>query len=427
MTEPQLTAAEARDLSIKAGKVFQPRTPISTREFFAGRWEQITTLADAVSQTGLHVVIYGERGVGKTSLANVVKPLIEVFDEKDNPSKANSRLIIKINSDTGDTFESIWQKVFREIPWINSSPPIGFHQERPIQRPQGGRIKIPDVLGVDDVRRVVAQMPGSVFIIDEFHRAANKSARQFTDLIKALSDFSVDSTIVLVGVSETIDTLVGDHASISRALTQILLPRMQQKELREILAKAAKILETQFTEDAENLIVHMSQGLPHYTHLLGQNSVRSAANTKSRIVTSEDVFHALKDAVKQAQQSVTEKYSRAVHSSHKDALYKHVLLACALTASQSQDALGYFNPASVIIPLTRVLQRESPVEISAFNGHMSEFCQEKRSHVLERTGQPRAYRYRFRDPLLVPYIFMDAVTNDLLPTTQLGEMLNGNF
>ena len=57
MTEPQLTAAEARDLSIKAGKVFQPRTPISTREFFAGRWEQITTLADAVSQTGLHVVI----------------------------------------------------------------------------------------------------------------------------------------------------------------------------------------------------------------------------------------------------------------------------------------------------------------------------------------------------------------------------------
>jgi hypothetical protein len=56
-----LSQDEAQALSIAAGSVFQPRAPVSTREFFAGRWEQLTTVADAVAQKGLHIVIFGER------------------------------------------------------------------------------------------------------------------------------------------------------------------------------------------------------------------------------------------------------------------------------------------------------------------------------------------------------------------------------
>ncbi len=60
------TTAEV--ISGRAGRVFQPRIPINRPDFFAGRWDQLTTIVDAVSQAGLHAVIYGERGVGKTSL-----------------------------------------------------------------------------------------------------------------------------------------------------------------------------------------------------------------------------------------------------------------------------------------------------------------------------------------------------------------------
>jgi ABC-type molybdenum transport system ATPase subunit/photorepair protein PhrA len=42
--------------------------------------EKLTTIRDAAHQAGLHVVIYGERGVGKTSLANVVRPTIWALD-----------------------------------------------------------------------------------------------------------------------------------------------------------------------------------------------------------------------------------------------------------------------------------------------------------------------------------------------------------
>ena len=100
---------EAGELSIAVGKVFQPRAPISTRELFAGRWEQCTAIVDAVNQKGLHVVIFGERGVGKTSLANVLDPLLAVMeaDEKTHVNP-NPRLVVKVNVHQGDSFPTVW-------------------------------------------------------------------------------------------------------------------------------------------------------------------------------------------------------------------------------------------------------------------------------------------------------------------------------
>jgi hypothetical protein len=58
----------------------------------------------------------------------------------------------------------------------------------------------------------------------------------------------------------------------------------------------------------------------------------------------------LKQAVKQAQQTVTEKYLKAIRSPYKDAIFRQVLLACGLAAATSHDALGYFNSSAVVEP-----------------------------------------------------------------------------
>lgn len=277
-------------------------------------------------------------------------------------------------------------------------------------------------MSIDDVRRVLTTIPGSVFIVDEFDRAPKEASNAFTDLIKALSDFGVNSTVVLVGVSDTIDQLVFDHASIVRAISQVFLRRMTSDELKVILTKAETNLKVMFSEEASNLIVHISQGLPHYTHLIGLNSVRVAAGLHySRLVERNHVFQALEEATKQAEHTARGKHTKATHSSHADALYRHVLLACAVAGAQANHALGYFNPAAVVKPLSIILNRE--VTIATFNAHLSEFCQEKRGPVLERDGQPRAYRFRFHDPMVIPFVFMDAVTKGIVSEAQLAAML----
>jgi len=413
-----LTQEEASNLNILAAKAFQPRAPINTRDLFAGRWEQLTTLVDAVSQTGLHIIIFGERGVGKTSLANVVEPLLQVMEERPG-HPAPDRLVIKVNVHQGDTFASAWKRVFEEVSWIGNKPVIGI-----LPRTESEHVslkeafEISDAPTIDEVRRTMSAIPGSIFIFDEFDRGIASIRTAFTDLVKSLSDYSVDSKIILVGVSDTIDHLIKDHASIVRAVVQIQLPRMKEKELQEILEKGSKMLAMKFDQDSSTFIVRMSQGLPHYTHLIGLHSVREAVNRLSRTVQIDDVHKSFEKAVKQALQSIQEKYLRAIHSAHKDALYTEVLLACATASSSAKDALGYFHPSDIIKPLNEILTRQNVV-IATFQKHINEFCEPERGPVLERHGARRAYKYRFHDPLLPPFIFMTSLSDGTLNSTQL--------
>ena len=55
-------------LEAAAQTLFRPRTPVDESRLFAGRFEQVKTLVDVIYEPGGHAIIYGERGVGKTSL-----------------------------------------------------------------------------------------------------------------------------------------------------------------------------------------------------------------------------------------------------------------------------------------------------------------------------------------------------------------------
>jgi len=420
-----ISESEAEAISTQSAAVFQPRAPINRRDFFAGRWDQLTTIVDAVSQVGLHVVIYGERGVGKTSIANVLKPLLIAFEEPGTDDDGESeRLIVKVNAHGDDTFSDLWLRALTEVEIVDVAPRFGFSQADIQERKSlPAYLGLPHELSIDDVRRVLAKLPGSVFIFDEFDRIEKEQTKPFTDLIKCLSDYAIDSTVVIVGVSETVTDLIEDHASMVRSIIQVHMPRMNPKELNDILEKAEAALNVKFNSIAAARIVQISQGLPHYTHLVGQNSVRSACADRTRLISPEHVNTGCMKAVNHAHQSVRTGYQNATHSSHPDALYGQVLLACAIAAFTAQDDQGYFQAVHVVQPLSTILGRE--VQISTFNKHLTEFSDdEKRGLVLERKGQQRSYRYRFRDPLMPPFVIMKGVSTGAVSEETLGRLFS---
>ena len=224
--------------------------------------------------------------------------------------------------------------------------------------------------------------------------------------IKSLSDYGVNTTIVIVGVAENITALVGEHPSIMRCLEQVHMPRMNTSERKEILDKRIPKLGMKLHQDAIWKIVELSRGLPSYVHLLGLYSTQSAIDRKSMLITETDVDAAISRILLRLQESLSEKYHTATHSNRNDNLYQQVLLACALAES---DDRGLFSPTGISKQLTKILGRDKEVSASAFQQHLIKFIADERGGVLTRIGRERSYKFRFSDPAMQPYVIMKGI------------------
>lgn len=101
---------------IAVAQAFTPSAPIDDLALFAGRSDQVGDVISGVVQKGQHVAIYGERGVGKTSLGNI---LADLFDAPDLPEL----IAVKVNCGTDDNFETLWHGIFRELRISSPDPP----------------------------------------------------------------------------------------------------------------------------------------------------------------------------------------------------------------------------------------------------------------------------------------------------------------
>lgn len=357
-------------------------------------------MLNAVNQRSQHVVLYGERGVGKTSLANV---LGEVFADAE-VGGLNSGTV---NCDRQDTFSSIWHKALREIS-------VASNDE--------GRQTLRDWLDKDvspeDVRYLLGFLDSeTIIILDEVDLLQSRRTKALlADTIKTLADHSTPVTLVLVGVADSIDELLEYHESLGRSLVQVRMPRMSRGELLEIVDRGAEDLRMVISPSARLTIAERSEGLPHFTHLLCLYAFQRAVTDDRHEVSEDDVLAATTMAVNKAQQSILSAYHRAVASQQKDTLYPKVLLACALAKA---DELSSFAAPDIREPLSRIARRR--YDIPAFARHLNELSSEGRGPILMRSGAERRYRYRFVDPMMQPFIVMHGLAEGLISDSDLKD------
>jgi hypothetical protein len=271
----------------------------------------------------------------------------------------------------------------------------------------------------EDIRYLLDFYKGLlVIIIDEVDRIEDQpTITLLADTIKTLSDHSSNPTIILVGVADSVEGLIAEHLSIERALVQVRMPRMSIPELEEILDKGYARLEISIHDEAKKRIVKLSQGLPHYTHLLGLHSAEGAIENDRSEINESDVDEAIKRAINKAQQTIISAYNKAISSSRKT-LFSQVLLSCALA---KKDALGTFTASDVREPMTLIMGQK--YEIPAFARHLNDFCDCKRGPILEKQGSSRRFRYRFANPMLEPYTIMHGLATGIISREKLEEMV----
>jgi Cdc6-like AAA superfamily ATPase len=379
-------------------KAFTPNQPIDLPEFLAGRSIILYKALDAAKTSGLHMILFGERGTGKTSIAKVLARMLQ------EPARPDGCRTVFVQCNSSDSYSSIWRKIIQAI--LLKQSQLGFlHQEIATIR---GKLSIDSpITDPNDARIAIQSLTNpTIIIIDEFDRVPlNNNARTLmADTIKLFSDSNTDCKLVLVGVAESITELISEHQSIARNMLQILVETMTIEELAQIIQKGLKYVGLRYENDLDKRIAYLSQGYPHYTHLLGLWAARHAIAEGRDEVMLQDINQAIVDALENTIGSVRQEYELAIASVKKKALYKDVLLACAVA---SKDSLGRFSLVDVRSPLRQVTGRD--YNTGAYQAHLAALCTVERGQILKRSGKPKNYRWKFVNPQLITYVRLQGV------------------
>lgn len=356
---------------------------------FSGRIQQVSDLLSIIYEKGAHGILFGERGVGKSSLANTITAKI--------PPAITNIKFLKENCRPEDTFFTLWSKMLWEFKYED--------------------IPISDYLRDEDrhyiiikILEVLSKNKQYVLIFDEFDRIENvQTKNSMADTIKHFSDYPQNITIIIVEVGFSIEELFGAHPSIQRCCQQIPMPRVcPLTKLTDIIADRYPQIGIEVGHDVRKMLVGLSQGLPGFAHLAGREAALSAIRRRVRWVEEFDYKEAIKESVRRAQESIVNAYSKAVYSA-KENIYREVLLACAMART---DERGKFSASDVRDALLKILGRR--IEIAGFARHLAAFCDADRGPIIRKAGKPKRFQYQFVDAPLQPYIIMTGKKDGLI-------------
>ena len=399
-----LTDERASEIRTELDETFSPNEPVKLLDLLRGRSREISRTVEAVDAASVHAVVFGDRGVGKTSIALVTAAVAQ------EPERARGRRALIVSCSSDDDFVSIWMSVFEEIRTVART--LGFAPTTSLA--PNGRLELdPEQLkSPNSVRRAIESLPNpTIVMIDEFDRVSDPATRALmAETIKLFADRGTNSTLVIVGVADDVADLMEAHRSIGRNLYEIQVGPLSQDELAQIVISGLSRAGMSWSHTVPPHIAGLCHGYPYYAHLIGRNAGRAALAVRRNFVELGDVQTAIDDMIENSLQSLRSDYERAIASPQPGNRFRQVLLACAMAR---KDALGRFAAADVRESLCRI-KGQGRHDIPRFQSHLTKFTDPSRGPVLKRLGEPRTYRYRFADPRMVPYVTLRGTASGLI-------------
>ena len=392
---------EKRIVASRARNIFTPHTPIQSIELFLGREQEVRALIEHLNTPGQHSLLFGDRGVGKSSLANAASQLLlQDF--------VQGELLVK-RCDSTDSFLTIVAEPLLAV-GIDTQLVSTNHLKN-----EGGNagFRIPGIsAGVDTnssredtvtgfrdnacspswVAKKIGDLE-SLWLIDEVDALTNSIDRKLlAQLVKLLSDQGSKLKVLLVGIAETAAELTAGHPSVQRCLKETRLSRMKDSELRLIIERGEKELNLNFKDEAISRVVNVSSGYPHFTHLLALKASEDAIADGRRDISAQHIDRATRRAVNDAEGSLKRSFNEAVRSATTDE-YRKVLLAAALCKEEEIKASE----------LREKYQKLWMCELKmiSLNNYFKRLIPKEKDGILRRIAKGV---YKFSDPRMPSYV-----------------------
>ena len=396
---------QERQFANRLNDYLSPSSPVRSREFLRGRDLVLTDIRRALGATGRSVFVYGDRGVGKTSLGQTAA-------YEFNPSASDP---VIVSCDESSDFYSIMTDIANDV--IGAEPGVleskaasglkfgikGFGAEVVKEIQKSGRIPKPS--SINEVVNIIDFLFGDssvphVALIDEFERISDDGDRRlFADFLKQVGDRELSLKFIICGVGKALDELLEAHHSCFRYLESIKLQRLEWSARLDIIAEAAIAVGIDVDRDTQIRIAAISDGFPYYIHLICQKMFWAAFDSDSAVVNYGHYNQAIDRAVESIEPELDRTYKKAIRKYNSD--YEEVLWAAADHSDlerRSTDIWASYKRIAEELP-------ESNLDRKKFNARLNALKQPSHGEMLVGTRQGW---YTFRENVLRGYVRLRA-------------------
>lgn len=265
---------------------FQPEEPVFP-ENFEGRKEIIEKylpyLNQSVNGRSQHFFVTGKRGMGKTSLASYFKEIAE--------RKCKMVGIHILNDgvhDVDSLIQQIIERLLNEIEkesWSNkivekfkdNVESVGIWGTNIKFRPKNNiitHIKDNFSFFLADIIMQFEDKKGLFIIIDDINGLSNTPKfanwyKSFADTLSTEFKDGVPITMMLSGYPEILEVLYSHNPSFTRIFKHIEVEKLDNVEINEFFTKLFKKNNISISQEAMELMVHFSSGLPNMMQEIG--------------------------------------------------------------------------------------------------------------------------------------------------------------
>lgn len=396
-----------RELTIvnsKVRNIFTPHQPIDAIDHLFGREAEVTKLIGHINTPGQHAMLYGDRGVGKSSLAKIVSKLIfkniisgKLYEKRCCSTDSFSSVVEGPLKEVGIEIEL---KEYSKSHDEEGAAKIGIgFASGDIKSKRGDSKKYVPSFRTDSPSWVVDKIKNvnGLLLIDEADALTNSDdKKKIAEMIKLLSDVGSKLKVLIVGIAKTGEELTAGHPSVERCLKETLVPRMSPEGLRQIIINGSKQLKLIFEDDVIDTMIDISAGYPHFTHLIALKCTEEAIANGRKHINMSCLNDALVLAVDESEGVLRRMYYNSVRSTLREEEYKRLLLAAA------QCRIPEFNAKELRAKLSENL---GGIEIKhkEITSYIAKLVSDDETTILRRTAKGV---YQFADPRMPSFIKM---------------------
>ena len=394
-----------------------PSEEIRTPERLFGRIKNLTAIDRALNSPGRQIFIYGDRGVGKTSLAVTASYL---HTESSSPP-------IYVPCGRTSTFAGVIQAIGKQTFSVSSrmeraATGRGFNMTLPVVggigfsagTPGGVTIPLPSTVdeALDVIKYVAERRSGRlVVVIDEMERIEVVDERdKFAEFIKNIPTLECDVRFIFCGIGSDINELLNAHPSAGRILEAIPLEKLRHDDLWRIITAANAELNLKIDLDMLIRISQISDGFPHFVHLIGDTMLWSVFDDPQPVTQiGRSHFRAgITGALERTEAILRSQYERAVQKTKNTEDYEETLWAMADTSGYRRQLTEIYDSSYQRIMRSRTGRKALPKNL--FNQRLLSLRKEGHGRAIIGHG---AGWFSFRENILRGYVRLRAEERDV--------------